>query len=50
MRDYEVFKKWLDGVLDLIWGAPSVAQKFLDKEMKYAMKKKPTKRKKARRK
>lgn len=33
MRDYEVFKKWLDGVLSLIWGVPN--------EMKYAMMKKP---------
>ena len=33
MRDYDVFKKWLGGVLDLIWGAPSMAKKALDKEM-----------------
>ena len=33
MRDYDVFKKWLGGVLDLMQGAPSMAQKALEKEM-----------------
>jgi hypothetical protein len=49
MKDYDVFKKWLGGVLDFIWGTPSMAQKALEKEMKYAMmtKEKP-KRKRAR--
>ena len=43
MKDYEVFRKWLDEIL----GVPSMAQKALEKEMKYAMMKKP-KRKRAR--
>ncbi len=33
MKDYDVFKKWLGGVLDLIWGTPSMAKKALEKEM-----------------
>ena len=33
MKDYEVFKKWLGGVMDFIWGTPSMAQKALEKEM-----------------
>ena len=33
MRDYNVFKKWLSGVMDFIWGTPSMAQKALEKEM-----------------
>ena len=37
MKDYEVFRKWLDEIL----GVPSMAQKALEKEMKYAMMKKP---------
>ena len=37
MTDYEVFRKWLDEIL----GVPSMAQKALEKEMKYAMMKKP---------
>ena len=37
MKDYEVFRQWLDEIL----GVPSMAQKALEKEMKYAMMKKP---------
>ena len=37
MKDYEVFRKWLDEIL----GVPNMAQKALEKEMKYAMMKKP---------
>ena len=33
MRDYDVFKKWLGGVLDLMWGTPNMFQKALEKEM-----------------
>tara|TARA_Y100000361_G_scaffold88981_1_gene79119 strand:- start:358 stop:576 length:219 start_codon:yes stop_codon:yes gene_type:complete len=33
MRDYDVFKKWLGGVLDLMWGTPNMFQKALKKEM-----------------
>ena len=35
MKDYEVFRQWLGGVLDIIWGAPQInyAKKALDKEM-----------------
>ena len=33
MKDYEVFKKWLGGVLDLMWGTPNMFQKALKKEM-----------------
>ena len=46
MRDYDVFKKWLGGVLDLMWGTPNMFQKALEKEM--GMMKKPKKRKRAR--
>ena len=48
MKDYEVFKKWLDGVLDLVWGTPSMAQKALDKEMSMMYTKQKPKRKRAR--
>ena len=48
MRDYDVFKKWLGGVLDLIWGAPSMAKKALDKEMAMMYTKQKPKRKRAR--
>ena len=34
MKDYDIFKKWLGGVLDLIWGTPNLVKKALDKEMK----------------
>ena len=44
MRDYEVFKKWLGGVLDLIWGTPSMAQKALEKEMRMMYTKQKPKR------
>ncbi len=37
MTDYKVFRKWLDEIL----GIPIMAQKALEKEMKYAMMKKP---------
>ena len=42
MKDYDVFKKWLDDVLDLIQG-PSHNWPFkaLEKEMKMATTKKP---------
>ena len=42
MKDYDVFKKWLDDVLDLIQG-PSHNWPFkaLEKEMKHGMMKKP---------
>ena len=42
MKDYEVFKKWLGDVMDFIYG-PSHNWPFkaLEKEMKYAMMKKP---------
>ena len=33
MKDYDVFKKWLGGVLDLMWGTPNMFQKALEKEM-----------------
>ena len=33
MRDYDVFKKWLGGVLDLMWGTTNMFQKALKKEM-----------------
>ena len=33
MRDYNVFKKWLSGVMDFIWGTPNMFQKALEKEM-----------------
>ena len=33
MKDYDVFKKWLGGVLDLMWGTPNMFQKALKKEM-----------------
>ena len=45
MKDYDVFKKWLGGVLDLIWGTPSMAQKALEKEMKMMYTKQKPKRK-----
>ena len=48
MKDYDVFKKWLGGVLDLIWGAPSMAKKALDKEMAMMYTKQKPKRKRAR--
>ena len=48
MKDYEVFKKWLGGVLDLVWGTPSMAQKALDKEMSMMYTKQKPKRKRAR--
>ena len=41
MTDNEVFKQWLNDVLGLIWGTPNLAKKALEKEMKYAMLKKP---------
>ena len=42
MKDYDVFKKWLGDVMDLIWG-PSHNWPFnaLEKEMKMAITKKP---------
>ena len=42
MKDYEVFRKWLDDVLDLIQG-PSHNWPFkaLEKEIKHGMMKKP---------
>ena len=33
MKDHEVFKKWLGGVLNLMWGTPNMFQKALKKEM-----------------
>tara|TARA_Y100000996_G_scaffold382871_1_gene338421 strand:- start:248 stop:463 length:216 start_codon:yes stop_codon:yes gene_type:complete len=50
MKDYDVFKKWLGGVLDFIWGTPSMAQKALEKEMKMMYTKQKPKRKRARKK
>ena len=44
MKDYDVFKKWLGGVLDLIWGTPSMAQKALEKEMRMMYTKQKPKR------
>tara|TARA_R100001530_G_C4307347_1_gene152071 strand:+ start:818 stop:955 length:138 start_codon:yes stop_codon:yes gene_type:complete len=41
MTDYKVFRKWLDEIL----GVPSMAQKALEKEMKYGMMKKPKRKK-----
>ena len=42
MKDYDVFKKWLGGVMDVIYG-PSHNWPFkaLEKEMKMATTKKP---------
>ena len=42
MKDYEVFKKWLGGVMDVIYG-PSHNWPFkaLEKEMKMVTTKKP---------
>ena len=49
MRDYDVFKKWLGGVLDLMWG-PSHNWPFkaLDKEMAMMYTKQKPKTKRAR--
>ena len=44
MKDYDVFKKWLGGVLDLIWGTPNLAKKALEKEMKMMYTKQKPKR------
>ena len=50
MKDYDVFKKWLSGVMDLICGTPKInyAKKALDKEMKMMYTKEKPKRKRAR--
>ena len=42
MKDYEVFRKWLDDVLDVVYG-PSHNWPFkaLEKEIKHGMTKKP---------
>ena len=48
MKDYEVFKQWLGGVLDIIWGTPKI--KALDKEMSMMYTKQKPKRKRARKK
>ena len=42
MKDYEVFRKWLDGVLDVVYGSShNWPFKALEKEMKHGMMKKP---------